>query len=133
MNDIRLQKVHFVPKELDKGVLYVSDEYQVAVHLCACGCGCKVAIPLGPAEWRFTERGGRPSLQPSIGSGQLPCNSHYIIRDGRILWEPKMTAAQTVTGMLRDERRRQAYYEAHRPLPGFFASVWQLVRRLFGL
>ena len=53
------------------GVLYVSEKYAVAGHLCACGCGNKVITPLRPEEWSFTEHNGLPSLWPSIGNWQL--------------------------------------------------------------
>lgn len=118
MTGISLRHVEFVPKDIEAGVLYVSEEYEVAVHLCACGCGSRVSVPLGPAEWAFSERNGRPTLHPSIGSGQLPCNSHYVIRNGEIVWAPRMCAAQTAAAMQADQRRREAYYNARKPKPG---------------
>ena len=48
---IELQRVHYMPKELKPGVLYVSEEFGAAAHLCACGCGAKIRTPLGPTEW----------------------------------------------------------------------------------
>ncbi len=68
MNSLTLQRVQFLPKYLSPGILYVSDEYQVAGHLCCCGCGNKVITPLGPAEWSVTEQDGNPSMWPSIGN-----------------------------------------------------------------
>ncbi len=84
MNTIQLTRVEFMPKDLSPGILYVSDRYRVSGHLCPCGCGNKVMLPIGPAEWSWKEVNGKPSLWPSVSSGQLPCNSHYVIREGNI-------------------------------------------------
>ena len=51
---IKLACVEFIPKTLEPGVLYVSEEFEAAVHLCACGCGLKVSTPLSPTEWDVT-------------------------------------------------------------------------------
>src|SRR5690242_16502265 len=112
MNTITLLHVQYMPRELSSGILYVSPEYSVAGHLCACGCGNKVITPLGPTEWTFSERNGRPTLRPSIGNWQLPCQSHYVITDSRIHWAGKWSAAQVAAGRRAEERRRQAYYAA---------------------
>src|SRR5262245_40286324 len=102
--------VEYMPRELSPGVLYVSEPFSIAGHLCACGCGNKVMTPLGAAEWQFTQRHGRPSLWPSIGNWQLPCRSHYVIADGEIEWAPRWTDAQIAAGRRAEESQRQAYY-----------------------
>jgi len=43
----QIEHVHSMPKELSPGILYVSEEFRTAAHLCACGCGSKVRTPLG--------------------------------------------------------------------------------------
>jgi len=86
MTMLRLQRVHYMPKELEPGILYVSEEFDVAGHICACGCGNEVMTPLGPTEWSFAESSDGPSLTPSIGNWQLPCKSHYWISGGKIEW-----------------------------------------------
>jgi hypothetical protein len=86
MTRLKLQRVHHMPKELEPGILYVSEEFDVAVHLCACGCENEVVTPLGPTRWAFRESEEGPSLSPSIGSWQLPCKSHYWIDDGKVRW-----------------------------------------------
>lgn len=48
--NIRLERVHFMPTALEPRVLYVSEEFGAAAHLCACGCGSKIRTPLGPTE-----------------------------------------------------------------------------------
>lgn len=106
-----LQRVHYMPKELEPGILYVSEEFDVAGHLCACGCGNKVMTPLGPTEWSFTDAPTGPSLRPSIGNWQLPCRSHYVLDGGRIKWSGAWSAEQVERGRRAEEERRREYYE----------------------
>ncbi len=107
---IKLINVDFFPETFSPAVLYISEEYKVAGHLCACGCGSQVITPLGPAEWCFTEVEGKPSLEPSIGNWQLPCKSHYWITAGRIEWSYGWTEKQIKQGELVEEEQRQLYY-----------------------
>lgn len=130
MNELRLQHVTYVPRDLAPGVLCVSLEYAVAAHLCACGCGAKVVTPLGPTEWTFTERAGRPTLRPSIGNWQLPCRSHYVISDGRIHWANAWSDAQVIAGRNEEEERRRDYYKSRER--SFWQQVWHWLRKLFG-
>lgn len=132
MNKILLQQVRYVPREISPGILYVSAEYKVAAHLCACGCGNKVVTPLGPAEWTFSEKGGRPSLMPSIGNWQLPCRSHYLITEGAIRWAGQFSDAQVLAGRRGEEQRRQAYYVSLGQGRGFWRRLWKRVQRFFG-
>src|SRR5215210_42875 len=81
---IELQRVRYIPKELKPGVLYVSEEFGAASHLCACGCGSKIRTPLGPTEWALEEAEGLPTLRPSIGNWQQACQSHYWIYRGKL-------------------------------------------------
>ena len=62
---IRPEFVEFIPKHLEPGVLYVSEKYRTASHLCACGCGEKVVTPLSPADWQLTSETVRP--YPKVG------------------------------------------------------------------
>lgn len=78
-----------IPRELEAGVFYVSMDYATAIHACMCGCGREVVTPFGRASWTITYDGERVSLWPSIGNGAFPCRSHYIVRDGRIVWLKK--------------------------------------------
>jgi len=74
-----------MPENFEPGILYFSEIYSVAVHLCACGCGNQVVTPTaGPNAWKFDPEW--VTLLPSIGNFQLPCKSHYFIRRGKIVW-----------------------------------------------
>ena len=123
--EIRLQRVSYMPKALEPGVLYVSEEFGTVAHLCPCGCGSKIRTPLGPTEWslKVTNRG--PSLFPSIGNWQRPCKSHYWIRQGKIIWASPWTPEQVTAGLSNEEERRRVYYEAlDRKQYGIIRRLW---------
>ena len=61
-----LEEVEFMPKKLEPGILYASQKYRTAAHLCACGCGEKVRTQLGPIGWHLSNRRSGPTLYPSI-------------------------------------------------------------------
>lgn len=103
-----------MPARLEPGVLYVSDEFETAAHLCACGCGRKVRTPLGPTEWEFTSDEDGPSLWPSVGNWQFPCRSHYIVDKGSIEWSYDWTPSQIAKGREREAARRAAYFRRSR-------------------
>ena len=109
---IKLQRTKQIPKDLESGVLYVSEEFEFAAHLCACGCGSKIRTPLGPTEWEFTDTNGGPTLFPSIGNWQQPCRSHYWITRGAVKWAAQWTDEEVLQGRRREEQRREAYYHA---------------------
>jgi len=79
---LELEEVDTIPAELEPGLLYVSNEYGVAIHLCACGCGNQAVTSLWPGEWTLTEG---PTLSPSIEQ-RFACRSHYFIRGGKVEW-----------------------------------------------
>jgi len=129
---IKLQKVHYMPKHLEPGVLYVSYEFETAAHLCACGCGTKVRTPLGPTEWSVEETNDGPSLWPSIGNWQLPCKSHYVISRGKILWADKWSDKQIASGRKQEQMRREIYYEEmYSRSESIFSKLCRLVKRFF--
>ena len=126
LTHIQLVRVHYVPKVLEPGLLYVSEEFGAAVHLCACGCGSKVSTPLGPTEWALDDTDMSPSLKPSVGNWQLACQSHYWIHRGEILWSGQWTRDQIEAGRRAEESRRQEYYEQRaRQREGFFRRLWR--------
>lgn len=109
--NIRLMEVEFVPKILEAGILYVSERFNVAVHLCPCGCASKVVTPLGPCEWSLYKENEEPTLEPSIGNWQIPCKSHYWITNGKIEWSYPWTDEQIKTGRDREQAKRELYYQ----------------------
>lgn len=107
---IMLKEVEFIPKMLDAGILYVSERFNVAAHLCPCGCGTKIVTPLGPCEWSLKKEKGEPSLRPSIGNWQIPCRSHYLITDGKVKWSDLWTDEQIENGRKNDKAKLEFYY-----------------------
>jgi hypothetical protein len=99
----------YIPAQLDDGTLYISPKYSTASHRCACGCGTRVVTPLSPADWTLIYD-GTVTLEPSIGNGQLPCRSHYLIRRNRVIWAGTMPTAEVKTGIARDIAIRADHY-----------------------
>lgn len=127
---LRPVRVEFMPEVIEPGVLYVSERYKTAAHLCCCGCGAEVVTPLNPAKWRLTQRGGEVSLYPSIGNWSLPCQSHYWIVGGEVQWSFAFTPAQIRATQVRD-RLDAARVEAP-PLSTQVASSREgLLQRLY--
>lgn len=45
LNELRPEYVEFTPDDPAEGVLYISEEYETAIHKCPCGCGNEVVTP----------------------------------------------------------------------------------------
>lgn len=78
--------VSIVPSQKDEGIIYVCLPCNVAVHLCACGCKEQVVTPIDPKGWTLVYDGECVSFNPSIGNWSFPCESHYYIRENRVIW-----------------------------------------------
>jgi hypothetical protein len=129
---IKPEFVEFIPKTLQSGVLYVSRKYQTASHLCCCGCGSKVVTPLKPGGWQLTTRRGNVTLNPSIGSWGLPCQSHYFIRGGRIVWAPRWSKEEIEDGRLSDRLARERHFGAEPLRESLAQKVLRWLARIFG-
>jgi hypothetical protein len=131
--------VENIPRELDEGVLYISDKHKIAVHKCASGCGEKVVTPLSSAQWRLTEDKGRVSLSPSIGNWNYECKSHYWIRRNRIVWAKPLSPAEIAEVQLQDRvdlenyvraenARRQVDFDNRSVSPPMERGIWRRFR-----
>lgn len=129
MNTISLKLIEHLPLELEANVLYVSEEFEIAGHLCPCGCGSKVITPLGVNEWLFSEFDGKPTLKPSIGSWQLPCQSHYWINGGKIIWSYQWSTDEIEAGRIAEEEKRIKYYEELDEIWKKKNSLWSRIRK----
>jgi hypothetical protein len=134
LTKIKLLKVHYVPKALESGILYVSEEFGACLHLCACGCGTKVSTPIGPTDWALEETQAGPTLAPSVGNWQFPCKSHYYIRGGQIVWAGAWTPEQIKSGRRAEEKRHRAYFDkrAHQRA-GVLQRAWRWIKDLFNV
>ena len=102
--------VEFIPKLLERGVLYVSRKYRTASHLCCCGCGTKIVTPLRETEFSLTVRDGKVSLNPSVGNWNHPCQSHYWIRGNQVIWAEPMSKDEIRKGRAYDDALKDAYF-----------------------
>jgi Family of unknown function (DUF6527) len=109
-----LRKVQYMPTELEPGILYVAEEFKAAAHLCACGCGSVVRTPLN--RWALVETEHGPSLHPSVGNWQEPCQSHYWIDGGKVRWAPKWSRSEIEVGRREEQERLEARYQKHTKL-----------------
>lgn len=119
------QFVEYIPDQLDEGVLYISIEYMTVTHLCCCGCGHEVSTTLSPTDWRLIYDGKTVSLEPSIGSWNLPCQSHYFVTRNRVVWARRWSEAEIDAGRRYDAARKFRYRSAEpsgvpsqTPVPG---------------
>lgn len=99
-----------VPRDLEPGVLYVSMEYGTVVHSCCCGCGHEVVTPLTPTDWWLTFDGEGISLWPSVGNWNLPCRSHYVIKDNRVIEAGSWGKAKIEAEQKRDKAAKAKFY-----------------------
>ena len=128
----KLEKVHYMPKQLVPNVLYYTEEFRTCAHLCACGCGSKVRTPLGPTEWNLHETKKGPTLYPSIGNWQLPCRSHYWITDGKIKWSNQWSEEEILASRRLEGERREFYYEQKNKLDiGPLKKIWSWLKSFF--
>lgn len=91
VSKLRPEFVEFIPANGEQGVIYISQRFRTAMHLCCCGCGHEVITPLNPAKWSLSMHGGQVTLAPSIGNWSFPCRAHYWIERGRVRWAAPMS------------------------------------------
>jgi len=79
--------VEFIPNKLEANVLYISDKYGTATHLCMCGCNTEVVTPLSKDMWFYEiNKRNQLTLKPSVGNYKIPCKSHYLLQKGDVLF-----------------------------------------------
>lgn len=132
LSKIKLRHVHYIPKDLESGILYVARDFDAVAHLCPCGCGSKIRTPLGPTEWFLEETAAGPTLTPSIGNWQQTCQSHYWIHEGKIIWSSQWAHEEIVAGRRLEEERRFAYYDAlSDDSKTIFKRLWRRLKDFF--
>ena len=104
--------VERLPKQLEHGVLYHSEEFEVAAFSCACGCGHRVML-LVPDSHQVSSQGGMATVRPSISVCDAPCKSHYFITSGAVEWLPAFSAAQS-SSVMRNQIARHVNRDAKR-------------------
>lgn len=112
---LRPEFVKHVPDKLSEGVLYISEEFATAGHLCCCGCGEEIFTPLNQAQWRLikNERTDTVSLYPSIGNWKYSCHSHYWI-DKNVVKDAGPMSDRIIRNVIkRDRRDKDRYIKEH--------------------
>ncbi len=86
IEELKPKFVDEMPREKEDGILYISEKFGLAIHLCACGCGEQTVTPT--REWKLTNNEGKITLRPSIGNfrGEHPYHAHYYVTENRIEW-----------------------------------------------
>jgi hypothetical protein len=145
---LRPSFVEFIPEQLEDGVIYISQRYGTATHRCCCGCGTEVVTPLNPAAWSLEIANEAVTLRPSIGNWSLPCRSHYLVRQGRVVWARAMSRDEIEDGRYRDQLLRDAHFAevnrleekrtetvppASHESPSWPARSWRALQRWLGL
>jgi hypothetical protein len=102
-----------LPKVLDEGVVYHSQEFEVGAFLCACGCGHRVSL-LVPDSHQVTSEAGLATVRPSISVCDAPCKSHYFISAGEVRWMPAFSESTAAATMRSQIARHAAPEEAVR-------------------
>lgn len=111
--------VKFIPpkEELKAGVLYISIDYGTIIHKCCCGCGNEVVTPLSPTDWRMTYNGETITLYPSIGNWNFDCQSHYWIKNNKVIMAGQLSNSEILKGREFDIYSKQKYYSNKVDLP----------------
>jgi len=108
---VSFEFVENVPSQLKEDTLYVSIKYATVVHRCLCGCGNEVVTPLSPTDWALTFDGETISLDPSVGSWSLACQSHYWIDRNTVHWAPTWSRERIRAGRAADLLAKARYHD----------------------
>jgi len=75
IHELKPEFVETMPEKKENGVLYISEKFQLAIHLCACReCNFETVTPFGESSnrWELINNEGLITLNPSIGNFQFP-------------------------------------------------------------
>lgn len=131
-----LQTVDRIPKQLEPGIVYYSEEFELAALLCACGCGHRTTL-LVPDSHQVTSEQGYATVRPSIGACDSPCRSHYVLSAGDVEWLSAFSRAEVEVLMQRQIARHVAADARRQTRADRLVDAWRrfagAVRRLFGI
>lgn len=111
--------VEYIPDHLKDKTIYVSITYATVVHKCCCGCGNEVITPLSPTDWRLIFDGQSISLDPSIGNWSFACQSHYWIKQNKVLWAPRWSRAKIDAGRANNALGKRMYLNSNKSSPSY--------------
>lgn len=111
MKTVEFRFVERIPKDIPEGILFISIEFETAIHKCCCGCGKEVVTPISPTGWKLTFNGESVSLFPSIGNWSFDCKSHYWIKENKVVWAEKWTSYEIQKVRKGEDLERKEYYK----------------------
>lgn len=117
----RVKHVERLPAHVESGVVYVSEEYEVAALTCACGCGHRISLLLGDGH-EVRDLNGRADISPSIGVWDASCRSHFFIKRGEVLWAESWSEESIKNAMERQLERHVASTEQR---ASWYSRVWK--------
>ena len=100
-----------IPEIIENGNIYISIPFNIAIHKCCCGCGNEVVTPINPTDWTLIYDGSSISLDPSIGNWSFNCQSHYWIRNNKIIWSKKWSRKEIDKNRKYDEVMKKDYFK----------------------
>lgn len=106
------QAVERIPRQLQPGTVYHSEEFELAGLLCACGCGHRITL-LVPDSHQVICEDGLATIRPSIAVCDGPCKSHYVITAGRTEWLDAFSSDQA-TSLMKSQIARHAAKDGKR-------------------
>lgn len=139
------QYVGNIPEKLEEGILYICQRYNLAAHKCCCGCGEEVITPLTPADWLIKNENNFITLFPSIGNWSFKCQSHYWIKQNKVIWSGRMSKKEIDRVRAKDKSDKLAYIASINMKKGnlsienkkliseagsIFANILKLLKRL---
>lgn len=101
------ERLDRIPTPMREGVLYHTEEFELAGLLCACGCGHRITL-LVPDSHQVQDEDGYATVRPSIGVLDAECKSHFFITAGEVSWLPAFSGAQANEIMHAQIARHQA-------------------------
>ena len=61
-------------------------------------------------DWTLEVVNGAVTLRPSVGNWSLPCRSHYLIRQNKVVWARDMSHDEIERGRINDHQLRDTHF-----------------------
>jgi hypothetical protein len=123
-----LRRVDRIPRLLEPGIVYHSEEYELGALLCACGCGHRINLLVPDSHRIFCDRGS-VTVRPSILVADGACLSHYFITAGEVEWSYAFSRDHARNVMQRQVAR---HVEADMKAVPTWVRLWNGVKRFAG-
>jgi hypothetical protein len=122
---VKFKFVKVIPDSLDEGTVYITIHYNTAIHKCVCGCGNEVGTPLSSNDWELSYNGESISLYPSIGNWSFECQSHYWIRNSKVVWAEKWSKNQIEENRKKDIVKKEEDFKRAPSRQTFWSKIFK--------